>query len=433
MKRRQSYEACSIESCRGRLQLRFRLVEESGRVVHVARATGYEDTPEARGKLAALREVVGQLVRAGRDPRPHLDELLRRRSATAAPPSVADAQDAAQSDSSPTLASYFERWIVAREPHERPANARDYRRHHRLYIAPVLGVVPLAQIDPQAIRGLQGELLRRVSAKTAKNVIGSFRAVLATAIEDRLVSSDVLPRLKWPDHETPDPDPLTSEERGRILEWFAIKTYGFPHEKGSWSKPKRLHPPFHAYVHLLFWTGMRPSEASGLQWRDVDLAGARLHVRRSYHTGVFNKAPKTKKAKRTVWLYPATVKLLRSIEPLHHEPTTPVFIGTTGAPIEPKTFSAHWYDCLRALGIRQRGIYCMKDTYVTSALKAGVRIERLEAQTGVAYAMLREHYATWVLDDESRDELSVLAESDDPSLLGSAPPRRLAANRRRRA
>lgn len=60
-------------------------------------------------------------------------------------------------------------------------------------------------------------------------------------------------------------------------------------------KPHRPHAPFYAYVHTLFWTGMRPSEASGLQWRDVDLDAGRLYVRRSYHLGSYS-TPKTKQA-----------------------------------------------------------------------------------------------------------------------------------------
>ena len=64
-------------------------------------------------------------------------------------------------------------------------------------------------------------------------------------------------------------------------------------------------------------------------------------------------------------------------------PTDPVFKNTCGAPIEPKAFSTHWYDCLRVLDIRQRGLYCTKDTFVTMALGIGVKIAWLEAQTGV--------------------------------------------------
>jgi hypothetical protein len=34
---------------------------------------------------------------------------------------------------------------------------------------------------------------------------------------------------------------------------------------------------------------------------------------------------------------------------------------------------APWYRCLRALGLRQRGLYCTKDTFVTPALHAGAK------------------------------------------------------------
>ena len=83
----------------------------------------------------------------------------------------------------------------------------------------------------------------------------------------------------------------------------------------------------------------------------------------------------------------------------------PVFTTTTGAPIEPKTFSAHWYQCLRVLGFRVRGLYCTKDTCVTTALRREVKIAWLEAQTGVSYATLKRHYAKW-LRDEGREDMN---------------------------
>src|SRR5438445_3934074 len=54
-----------------------------------------------------------------------------------------------------------------------------------------------------------------------------------------------------------------------------------------------------------------------------------------------------------------------------------------GTPIEPKSFSEHFYRGQGALGIRPRGLYCTKDTFVTTALEAGVKIAWLEQQTGV--------------------------------------------------
>ena len=66
--------------------------------------------------------------------------------------------------------------------------------------------------------------------------------------------------------------------------------------------------------------------------------------------------------------------------------------------------SPHWYDCLRALGLRVRGLYCTKDTYVSTALQA-VRDPRwVEKQTGVALSTLKTHYEKW-MPDPARDEL----------------------------
>jgi hypothetical protein len=100
---------------------------------------------------------------------------------------------------------------------------------------------------------------------------------------------------------------------------------------------------------------------------------------------------------RWVELFPETIRVLRALAPLHVTPEMPVFTTTEGRLIEPKAFaSRHWYRCLRALGFRVRGIYSTNDTFVTTALQAGVKVAWLEAQTGVAYATLKRHYGKWI-------------------------------------
>jgi len=112
------------------------------------------------------------------------------------------------------------------------------------------------------------------------------------------------------------------------------------------------------------------------------------------------------------------VEILRTIQPLRVTPTTPVFTTTTGTRIEPKTFSSHWYDCLRTLGVRMRGLYGTKDTFVTMALRVGAKIAWLENQTGVNYATLRRHYGKW-MTTEDRTEQQKFA-GVDASLLAEA-------------
>src|SRR5262249_10091952 len=146
------------------------------------------------------------------------------------------------------------------------------------------------------------------------------------------------------------------------------------------------HPYYHTYLHFLFWHGARPSEASGLRWGNVDLRRGLAHIRASYHLGQYCK-PKTKTAHRTIELHPDTVDHLRAIQPAEHHPPPPVFVTTANTPIEPKHFADHWHDCLRALGLRQRGLYSTKDTAVTIALatKREDVMMWLVQQTGVAY------------------------------------------------
>lgn len=313
----------------------------------------------------------------------------------------------------PTVAQFYEQWISRQTPSfVRKAQARDYRRHLSMYVVPVLGQTPLASLRPNDIRGLQAALLARrnartgepLSVKTVKNIIsGSLRAMIRDAVEDDVVTRDVFPRLKWPERELPEPDPFDTNEVRRILAWFAGRRFGVAPRRGAMGIRRLPHAPFHAYVHVLFMTGLRPSEASGLQWRDLDLDRALLYVRRSYHLYAYG-APKTRTAKRTVELLPETVRVLCAIQPLHVVPGMPVFTTTLGGPIEPKTFSQHWYDCLRALGLRVRGPYCTKDTYVTTALQT-VRDPRwVEKQTGVALATLKVHYEK-SMPDPSRAEL----------------------------
>ena len=256
-----------------------------------------------------------------------------------------------------------------------------------------LGKRPLTSLRASDVRGLQADLIGQgLSVKYVKNILsGSFGALLRHAQIDELVTHDCFAGITWPKLRRPEPDPLTAEERDRLLAWFAGYRFGF--RPGRAPAVRRYHhPAYHAYVHTLFWTGLRPSEASGLQWRDVDLRGGRLHVQRSRHL-YEDGAPKTDSADRWVELFLETVALLTALQPLHVRPEQPVFVTTRGTPIEPKTFSANWHGGLRACGIRQRGLYCTKDTYVTTALSdAGVTPAWIEQQTGVAYTTLRKHY-----------------------------------------
>ena len=95
-------------------------------------------------------------------------------------------------------------------------------------------------------------------------------------------------------------------------------------------------------------------------------------------------------------LTPETVAVLRQIMPLRTEPDMPLFTNVDGRPVDPHSFTEHWYRCLRALGIRVRGLYATKDTFVSLAMTCSANPAWLEQQTGVAWATLRKHYGKYM-------------------------------------
>ena len=88
---------------------------------------------------------------------------------------------------------------------------------------------------------------------------------------------------------------------------------------------------------------------------------------------------------------------------LRVERMMPVFTHTRGGPIEPNSLLPHWYAAQRACGNRVCGLYSTKDTFVTTALEAGVTIAWLETQTGVNYLTLRRHYGRWMPSEAGRE------------------------------
>jgi hypothetical protein len=68
-----------------------------------------------------------------------------------------------------------------------------------------------------------------------------------------------------------------------------------------------------------------------------------------------------------------------------------------------------------------RGLYATKDTFVTTALDAGVKIAWLEQQTGVDYLTLRRHYGKWMPSDAG-SELRRFAALDSALFASGSPP-----------
>jgi integrase len=398
--------------------LRFRVLMPDGRTARVSRPTGLPDSAHNRARVAPLAKAIGAAVNAGKM-LADIDAIIQIIGGAApAPPTPAPRVTApAHAAPSQTVEGYYTYWISFQtSPPLRKSLVEDYQRHITGYVLPHIGQTLLTKFVATTIEGLRSELLvAGLSVKYVRNIVGaSLRKMVKMARADGLIAGDPFEHITWPKSKPPDPDPFTPEERDRIIAWFRNRLWRI-RDKNSGKYVRRIYLPYAAFVHLLFWSGLRPSEAGGLVWRHIDLQRRTLRVEQSRHLYELGE-PKVESARRTVELFPETIRMLAATQPLHVKPDAPVFINLIGRPLEPQAFCCHWYDCLRALGIRQRGLYCTKDTFVTTALDLGVRIAWLEQQTGVSYATLRRHYGKW-MPAQADSELRRFAEAD-PGLFG---------------
>jgi hypothetical protein len=120
--------------------------------------------------------------------------------------------------------------------------------------------------------------------------------------------------------------------------------------------------------------------------------------------------------------------LLRDLRPLRPEPGQPVFPNLDGRRIRNATFWGTWTRCLQDCRIRHRGIYALKDTFVTHTLamaEESGEVERLTAwlvrQTGVRLDTLKRHYERWWPRD--REAIRATYALLDPAVKGQIATR----------
>ena len=85
---------------------------------------------------------------------------------------------------------------------------------------------------------------------------------------DYLIEKDPFEALLWPRKLPNKPDPFEEEERDAIIAYFRQKSFFY-----------------YSFVYTLFFTGMRPSEALGLYWSDVDLRRGEISILKSRYLG----------------------------------------------------------------------------------------------------------------------------------------------------
>ncbi|MCI0635953.1 MAG: site-specific integrase [Actinobacteria bacterium] len=167
-----------------------------------------------------------------------------------------------------SVEDYLRDWIGRIEP---PATELkrstwlSYESHARVHLIPRLGTVRLNRLTMADVRRVYSDMLRSgVAPATVRRIHATLHRALADAVEDRLLPMNPasVPHKKLPkavkyDYATWD---------GRELRTFLAQV-----------ADDRLFAAF----HVAAFTGLRRGELLALRWRDVDLDGRTVSVRRA--------------------------------------------------------------------------------------------------------------------------------------------------------
>lgn len=347
-----------------------------------------------------------------------------------------------------TVGTHLEEWLTRIVGRGKASSAETYGTVVRKHIIPVVGDLEIATFGPHEV-SLVVETMHRagLSRGYQKLALLVLSSGLTVAIEWKRLATNpcrgILRRLKLPTTRQ-RPNPFTFAEMEAFLSF--IQTGHLPAEydptrpreeddghrsvdDGRLVRRHRRHstngyPYWYAFFVLLFNTGLRRGEATGLTWNRVFLdtpkpylrveqtfsAAARRAARRGdrQHPVDGLTPPKTPGSVRKVWLNPEAVEVLRGlwrvrkVRAFREQREQPfVFVGpVSGGRIEAAVVNKVFETAVAAIGradYRPRfTMHCTRDTFAT------VHLEVLKTPLGWVSAMLGHQHKSTTLDIYSR-------------------------------
>ncbi|MDP2710277.1 MAG: site-specific integrase [Solirubrobacteraceae bacterium] len=153
-------------------------------------------------------------------------------------------------------------------------------------------------------------------------------------------------------------------------------------------------------VLFLCGAGVRPEEAFGATWADIDLERRVFTVRRGFAKGRLKEYGKTAGSRRAV---PLRARAVMALEQLPHGRGI-LFPASEGGRIDINNWrSRAWTPALAAAGVEHHRIYDLRHTYATWSLAAGVDIFTLARRMGTSVKMIDQTYGHLITGADERE------------------------------
>ena len=240
-----------------------------------------------------------------------------------------------------------------------------------------------------------------LSVDSAKRLISQLSACYAWAKNSKLIEANPfagmasqikLPRCQKINAGDREIEPFTAIERDAIIAAFRTNQFCHP-----FTSSNHRHSNYAAYVQFLFYTGCRPSEAIGLQWKNIDFdkrivifQGAVVQSPR----GRIRKEGLKTQAFRRFKINDQLREILEDAKPPNHSAESLVFPAAEGGFIVQDNFRKRvWKTVLQGLELEYRTPYQTRHTFITLCLDKGIDAKDIAHWVGNSPEIIYRHYA----------------------------------------
>jgi integrase len=309
-------------------------------------------------------------------------------------------------DERQTVGEFLERWLDGKAK-LRPGTLTRYREYLMLHTVPALGRLKLKMLTPQHLERLYADRLRAGASSTSvhhQHVV--IQEALTSAVRQGLIYRNPAQLVDAPPLARSEIHPLLEEQARTLL---------------ASVQSERL---YSLYVTALA-TGMRQGELLALRWRDVDLDGGFLAVRRSVRfvagTGFVFDEPKTKRGRRTIGLSPAVCMALQEHRQVqgaekarlgtaweHPELVFPTSVGT---PIQGSWLLRHLRQRLARVDLPAIRFHDLRHTAATILLSHNVNPKVVSEMLGHSSVAITLDIYSHVLPHMQHDAAAMMAQA----------------------
>ncbi|WP_187438298.1 tyrosine-type recombinase/integrase [Actinomadura decatromicini] len=317
-----------------------------------------------------------------------------------------------------TVGEWLTHWLATRSG--AASTIGGYASHVRLYLAPYLGTVVLAELSVAHLQAVFASIARHHQARgapltpaTLNRIRATLRTALNAAIRRGLISDNPASRVELPTARRPRAVVWTAErvrhwqrtgERPPVAVWTAAQTAEF-------LDTIRDHRLYAAY-HLIALRGLRRGEAAGLRWCDVDLdqGVAVISQQIQQHQGQLTVCPpKTASSARVIALDRTTIRALRAHRDRQqaerqragegYRDSGYVFTRPGGDPLGPDRLSCTFRALIAEHGLPPIRLHDLRHGAATLALAAGVELKVVQDMLGHSSIVLTADTYTSVLPE----------------------------------